>query len=109
MESIFDVVSKFSKEINDGRTMYKVLTHLTEELGELATEVQIREGNSYKNEGVDGVLGEAIDVIVVAMDLIYLNSSQTTEQQIIDVVRRKCEKWKDKTIQRLGANCVKIS
>lgn len=58
-----------------------VLLHLFSEFGELAEEVTIADGGSYKAQGADGVVGEAIDVILCAVDLVYV-LSQTIQQPI---------------------------
>lgn len=45
---------------------------LMEEVGELAVEVQINQGRLPKDKGgVDGVVGEAIDVALVASSIVH--------------------------------------
>src|SRR5688572_33439430 len=70
--NIFDIVFDGSSSVVS-RTRYEVFTSLTEEVGELATEVAIAEGYSRKPVGKDGVVGEAIDVIVCALDMIFVD------------------------------------
>lgn len=79
------------------RTRYQVLACLVEETGELAQEVKIAERDSYKLEGIDGILGEAVDVIICAVDLIRGSYPTITEAEIIEVVNKKLNKWVNKT------------
>jgi len=81
------------------RNQYSVLAHTTAELGELAEEVAIARGDSYKQEGEDGVVGEAVDLIVCAVDMIYVTKPSMTEEQILELVRAKCGKWLQKLEQ----------
>ncbi len=67
-----------------------------EELGELSTEVAILEGMSYKKEGDDGVVGEAVDLILCAMDVIYTSNPNITAEEVDMVVKRKSNKWLSK-------------
>lgn len=75
------------------RTLYSVLASVTAELGELAEEVAIKSGDSYKKEGPDGVIGEAIDVIIAALDIITISNPELTEDEIARMAQLKCEKW----------------
>lgn len=88
------IVSKISKE----RSRYDVLGALVEEVGELATEVSIAEGYSSKSKGNDGLIGEAVDVIICALDLIYVDwknaDPDVLENYIMTIVKNKAKKWK---------------
>ena len=80
--------------MENGRTLEDVLIHLMTEVGELAEEIQIKSGMSTKPEGVDGITGEAIDVILCALDIIHLhNPDFTNDSDILDFVHSKLEKW----------------
>lgn len=85
------------------RSKYEVLASLVEEVGELATEVNISTGYSSKEEGPDGVVGECVDVITCALDLIWVSSPNTTEEElekhIVYILKTKLEKWKRKKLQ----------
>lgn len=85
------------------RTRYEVLASLMEEVGELATEVAIAEGYSGKKFGPDGVIGEAIDVITCALDLIWVDypglCPENMEEVIMMILKRKLAKWKEKKLQ----------
>lgn len=87
-------------EIVKPRTNYQVLAQLMQEVGELAQEVEIKEGFIRKFPGEDGILGEAVDVITCALDLIWLNSPNLTNEEIEEIIestmKQKLEKWKHK-------------
>lgn len=86
------------------RTKADVLVALMEEVGELATEISVDSGYSTKPEGKDGIVGEAIDIIICALDMIWVSSPNTTEAELEDhvmkILRVKLEKWKEKTKQQ---------
>jgi len=78
---------------NHDRDTSAVLMHLVEEVGEVALEISIENGTSYKKASEDGVVGEAIDVIINALDLIHVHSPELTEKDLIAIAHRKCDKW----------------
>jgi NTP pyrophosphatase (non-canonical NTP hydrolase) len=79
-----------SKKVK-GRKISQVFYSLTEEVGELATELAIEEGHSTKNAGPDGVKGEAVDVILCAVDILHI--AGVTEEEINLLIHSKTEKW----------------
>ena len=91
IKSIFSA----SDLIQDGRTLKDVFTYGVEEMGELATEVNIATGFSRKAPGKDGIVGEAIDVITCMIDLIHLYRPEMTEQDLKAIVNIKLQKWVD--------------
>jgi len=82
-------------QIENDRTLQDVLTHLMTEVGELAQEIQIAEGKSYKEHGEDGVVGEAVDVINCVLDIIYQYDSMITEEALRNLNAEKLKKWKE--------------
>lgn len=90
---MFETVRKVSTVIKDDRDQYRVLASTTEELGELAQEIRVANGHSYKEEGSDGVIGEAIDVIACALDLIAITNGNITGAELNERIRVKCAKW----------------
>lgn len=82
------------------RTRYEILASLVEEVGELSTEVAIAEGYSKKEKGKDQVIGEAVDVIVCALDMIFVDwkgaNPKDLENFIHLIVKTKVAKWKTK-------------
>jgi hypothetical protein len=73
------------------RTQLEVILSLSEEVGELATEMAIKVEHSSKSPGKDGIKGEAVDIILCALDILYLEGA--TEAEIIDLMRTKGSKW----------------
>lgn len=71
----------------------QIMHSVTEETGELATEVSIEAGYKNRMPGRDGIVGEAIDVIVSAVDMIYAANPHITMQEIQGMVEAKCQKW----------------
>ena len=97
VDNILKMVKFYSYNISNNRSLSDILIHTMEELGELATEVKIETGRSYKTASVDGIIGESIDVIICALDMIFQHSPEITEQEICDIVNMKCAKWKNKS------------
>ena len=89
---LIDIVFDASDKKIDNRTSYNILAHLMEEVGELATEVNI-DFVGYKTPGEDGVIGEAVDVILCALDLIRVNYPTVTKEQLNTIAQLKCDKW----------------
>lgn len=84
------------------RSLDFTLAKLTEELGELAVEVQIAQGRlPVEKGGSDGVVGEVVDVINVAIDLafLYMNHADQNadtykvEQTLLHLSKQKIERW----------------
>lgn len=82
-----------SQSVQDFRTTQDVLIHAMTELGELALEVQIDQGKSYKTAGPDGIVGEALDVIACMVDMVYVHSPLLTEHDLINMLQPKLVKW----------------
>jgi len=97
MKTLFSVVNETSKEVPKGRNETDVMLHLMEEVGELSLELAIHRGSSYKKAGEDGVIGEAIDTIINALDIIYVHNPDITEEELVAYAAKKCQKWRDKT------------
>jgi len=89
IKTIFDTCDT----IKDGRTINNVFAYTIEEVGELATEVNIATGFSTKQPGKDGVVGEAVDAIICLVDLIRQYDPTITEEQIIAICNQKLQKW----------------
>lgn len=79
--------------VDDGRSVTDILIHLTTEVGELAEEVQISQGKSYKPRGEDGIVGEAIDIILCALDIIHKTDPNMDELDIEIYAKMKLNKW----------------
>lgn len=100
--SLVNEILYTSTQVENGRNIQDILTHAMTELGELAQEVQIAEGKSYKPVGSDGIVGEALDVIACMVDIIYIHYGiLVNEDYMVSLIKPKLEKWKqkDKEIQ----------
>lgn len=73
------------------RQLSNVFLSLSEEIGELATEISVRVKSSSKISGEDGIKGEAVDVILCALDILHLEGCE--EDEIIELMRQKGAKW----------------
>jgi len=94
METLISTIIDETESINDGRTRSNILHSIMSEVGELTDEVEIIEGVSYKMAGVDGVVGESIDIIISAVDMIYCDYPSISEEQLIALAKVKCRKWR---------------
>jgi NTP pyrophosphatase (non-canonical NTP hydrolase) len=93
IKEVFDLGDSLPK-----RTDVGVFLSLSEEVGELGKEVAITNGLSYKEADIDGVIGEAIDVIITALDLIHVHKPEFKEKDLKRYARKKMAKWKRKTL-----------
>ena len=84
------------------RSGASIMLSLVEEVGELSKEVSIVEGMSYKKPDVDGVLGEAVDVLITVLDLIHTLVPDATEEEINSYAGKKIAKWVRKTNEALN-------
>ena len=91
---IINRILKTCSTIKDGRTLDKPVFKLVEEVGELATEVNVTLGNLPESKrGVDGILGESCDVIICALDIIHQDNKNVTEEEILQMLKQKSKKW----------------
>ena len=90
MKDLVELVRTYSDKIENGRRPIDVYHYLFDEVQELKDEVY------GTNKGPDGIRGEAIDVIVCALDLIYKVSPEWTNDDIVAYAEKKCEKWAKK-------------
>ena len=69
--SLITQILETSYKVNDGRSKSDVMLCIMEETGELATEVAIDKKFKKRKPSADGVIGESIDLIIGAVDMIY--------------------------------------
>lgn len=93
---MIDKILLLSSKIENSRDCKDILCSMSEELGELGKEVRVKYGPSYKSGDVDGILGESVDVILCAVDMIYTDNPNITVHDINQVIRRKLCKWAEK-------------
>lgn len=94
-----DLISKtfaVSDSVDNGRLLADVLAHMMSEVGELSTEVMIACGRSYKEPDKDGVIGEAVDVILCALDIIRLYDPTASVDDVLQIADAKLKKWVEK-------------
>ncbi len=102
MRTLVSVVKQTSIKIdnlNTHRSLSSIMMSATEEFGELATEVNIASGTSYKSAGDDGVVGEALDSIACLLDLIHQYNPYLTEEELCARLEVKMEKWHNKVLK----------
>lgn len=67
---IIEKIFYCSNLVKDDRKIEDIFIYLMSEAGELAEEINIKNGRSSKPVGKDGIVGEAVDVILCAFDVI---------------------------------------
>ena len=81
-----------AKRIKNSRDIDSVFTHLEGEVNELMAEID-HKFYGDEDKGEDGIIGEAVDVALCALDIAILDNADLTEEQINEVVSRKLAKW----------------
>ena len=76
-----------SQSIQSERTIHSIFEHLCGEVIELSHEIR------GTGDGKDGIVGEAVDVMLCAVDIMYKDSPEITEDEIIQIVHNKLQKW----------------
>lgn len=93
---LIEMVKATSERVGT-RNVDAIFKSLAEEVGELATELSIEAGTKKREASPDGVVGEAIDVLVVILDLLHLKlGNDITGQAFLDRVQSKLNKWEGK-------------
>lgn len=83
------------KELGEQRPIVRSILKTQEEVGELSKEVNIHLGLINREPSVDGIVGEAIDTIISAIDTIYLYNPRITEEELLSTTLKKLTKWKN--------------
>lgn len=79
------------------RSFDTILKSLVEEMGELSTEIAIEQGTKKRAPSPDGVKGEAVDVFIVAVDMLRATwGDKLFTQEFTDKVTSKLAKWEGK-------------
>lgn len=106
--SILSKVYETGNRIKNDRDISGIFMQAVSEIGELGEEVRIKTDKTYyrKDEGKDGILGEACDVIIAVTDL--LNIAGYTLEDIDRVITSKLNKWEYKANdKRVMVNIIK--
>lgn len=95
--SLFDTVIKLTKPISDIDTALpsELMLYIMEEMGELAQEVSSAYCNTYKKPD-EGVVAEAVDLIVGILYMLKRVSPDLTEADLIAIATKKIGKWQAK-------------
>lgn len=91
---LLELVKAYSVSIKNGRSLEDILLHLESEVVELEEEIQKERLDQVA--GSDGIVGESVDVILCALDAIFVHNPDISKDEILEIARRKCEKWKTK-------------
>lgn len=90
MKDLVETVRDYSLRIKNGRTITSAYDHMLGETVELKDEID--NGNS----GADGIVGESIDIIACALDIIFQHDPNITNEKLVEIMDRKCKKWEEK-------------
>jgi NTP pyrophosphatase (non-canonical NTP hydrolase) len=94
--SVLQMIGRTSERVGT-RNTDAILKSLMEEVGELATELAIEDGTKNREASPDGVEGEAIDVLVVIVDLLHLRfGKKLYSEEFLKRVQTKLDKWEGK-------------
>lgn len=88
---IIGAILNVCARINNGRTLTTIMNHAEGEMVELKEELS--KFLSDQPEGKDGVVGEAIDVMLCMVDLIYTRNPTISKEHVYSLVCDKLEKW----------------
>lgn len=95
MKDILDIVFDTSNKIDNGRTVQSIGYAVSEEVGELSKEIRVKYmPDCYKTGDKDGILGEACDILISTIDLMYVEGC--SKEDIINTIVKKTNAWKNK-------------
>ncbi|MBH1988426.1 MAG: hypothetical protein I8H75_00600 [Myxococcaceae bacterium] len=87
-----ELIQKLS--LQEPKTLLQRMVKLQEETGELAQEVLIAQnasGTQHKTAGADGIAGECVDIVLVALSIYF--SQGKSPQDLAEYTQKKLEKW----------------
>lgn len=87
-----DLILEISKK--EQKNLYERFIKLSEECGELAQEILIKNrafGLRHKTPGADGIKGECVDILLTVLSIYFLDGGDM--QELDDLVQKKCQKW----------------
>ena len=88
--------------LQEPKTLLQRMVKLQEEVGELAQEVLIDQkasGSQHKSEGPDGIKGECVDIILVALSIYF--SQGGNEVDFEKHAEQKCLKWEKHQLKQV--------
>lgn len=89
----------YTMEIHNGRSLIDALESVERETAELRIEVE------SGGKGVDGIKGEAIDVLNSTLDVLFLAHPEITMGEIDAIMEAKCRKWMTKYAKEDDQTC----
>ena len=87
-----ELIEKLSKQ--EIKTILERAVKLQEEVGELAQEILVHHkasGSQYKKASEDGIQGECVDVILVALSIFF--KSGGSQESLCTLIDKKGAKW----------------
>tara|TARA_R110000765_G_scaffold7963_4_gene26093 strand:+ start:98718 stop:99068 length:351 start_codon:yes stop_codon:yes gene_type:complete len=82
----------FALSYHERRPVEKQFIKLGEEVGELAVEIQVQEGDTPVGKGsTDGINGECVDVMLMALAIFVANGGK--KKEFISRMEEKMDKW----------------
>lgn len=91
-ENIIGEILVACQEITTYRDEQTVFKHLKGEVDEL--DIELNKKYFGRAPGADGILGESVDVILCAVDMIYQDNPDVSYEDILRTVMKKIAKWK---------------
>lgn len=91
---MIDITAIEQLSLNEPKSLLERFAKLSEECGELAQEILIlhnASGFQHKTAGKDGILGESVDVLLVAFSIFFKHGGSISELQTL--LNEKAAKW----------------
>ena len=92
LKSVESACSKIGHRETD---LNNIFVAMSEEVGELATEILIVNGLKDR-PSIEGIVGEAVDVMICALDIIYAHTGSLDNETVKSIVDTKLNKWVNK-------------
>jgi hypothetical protein len=89
-DDLLSIVRAYSDAIRNDRTLSDIGDHLRGEVQELDQEL------IATDPGEDGIAGEAVDVVLCALDIVFKARPDWSDADIVAYAERKCRKWASK-------------
>lgn len=80
-------IRDYCDAVQNDRDLHEIFYHAEEEMFELKQEID------NGDTGEDGIVGEAVDVILCMVDIINRHKPNISNLEIMHIVVQKCEKW----------------
>jgi NTP pyrophosphatase (non-canonical NTP hydrolase) len=94
IENNLDIELIYRLSMSEKKKLLERFAKLSEENGELAQEILIASnafGSQHKKAGKDGIVGEAVDVILVALSIFFCAGG--SPEELAEIAKQKCAKW----------------